>query len=379
MRTELHHRPARALHGLRVLMLAPVSGYDGFNTSLHRLQALRSLGVEAEVVDSSAPAQSGLPAFSVRLRAWLFRKGFPVAIADPGADAARLLSAANSDSCELVWLEKALTIDAAHVRAVRRAAPGSMIIGFSPDDMHARHNQSLQFLDALPHYDAFLTTKSFNVDELRRAGCPRVLFVGNGYDPSAFRPMPVSGQDIERLGGDIGFIGSFEQDRLDTMQALAEQGLRVRVWGNGWDRVPDVHSNLVIERRPLRGDDFAKACSAFKINLAFLRKLNRDQQTTRSVEIPACAGFMLAERTPEHLGMFTEGEEAEFFSSVQELAGKCRRYLQDGAARESIARRGHQRCVRDGYSNAARIAKALHALGLGQPPAVDAAPRAAQA
>ncbi len=379
MSTELHHRPARALYGLRVLMLAPVSGYDGFNTSLHRLQALRSLGVEVEVVDSSPPAQSGLPAFAVRLRAWLFRKGFPVAVADPGADAARLLSAATSDSSELVWLEKALTIDAEHVRAARRAAPGSMIIGFSPDDMHARHNQSLQFLDALPHYDAFLTTKSFNVDELRRAGCPRVLFVGNGYDPSAFRPMAVSGQDIKRLGGDIGFIGSFEQDRLDTMQALAEQGLRVRVWGNGWDRVPDVHSNLVIERRPLRGDDFARACGAFKINLAFLRKANRDQQTTRSVEIPACAGFMLAERTPEHLGMFAEGDEAEFFSSVEELAGKCRQYLKDTTAREAIARRGHQRCVRDGYSNAARIAQALQALGLGQPPAVDAAMRAVQA
>lgn len=379
MSNQLHHLPARELHGLRVLMLAPVSGYDGFNTSVHRLQALRSLGVQVEVVDSNAPAQSGLSALAVRLRAWLFRKGFPVAVADPGADAARLLSAANSDSFDLVWLEKALTIDADQLRAVRRVAPGAMVIGFSPDDMHARHNQSLQFLDALPHYDAFLTTKSFNVEELRRDGCPHVLFVGNGYDPAAFRPMPVSGQDIERLGGDIGFIGSFEQDRLDMMQALAEQGLRVRVWGSGWNRVPDGHSNLVIERRPLHGAEFATACSAFKINLAFLRKLNRDQQTTRSVEIPACAGFMLAERTVEHLGMFTEGEEAEFFSSVDELADKCRRYLQDSDARQSIARHGHQRCVRDGYSNASRIAQALDALGLGRPTCADAATLAPKA
>jgi spore maturation protein CgeB len=129
----------------------------------------------------------------------------------------------------------------------------------------------------------------------------------------------------------------------------------------------------------LRGDDFARACSAFKINLAFLRKLNRDQQTTRSVEIPACGGFMLAERTPEHLRMFAEGEEAEFFSSVEELAAKCRRYIDDSAARESIARRGHERCIRDDYSNAAHIARAFRTLGLGGPPVADAAACAVQA
>ncbi|MDQ3269304.1 MAG: glycosyltransferase [Pseudomonadota bacterium] len=360
-------------------MLAPVSGYGGFNTSLHRLHALRSLGLETAVVDSTLPVQSGIAAIAARLRPWLFRKGLPVAAADPSGDAAKLLAAASAGPWELVWLEKALTIDGGHLRALRRAAPGAMIIGFSPDDMHSRHNQSLQFLDALPHYDAFLTTKTFNVDELRRAGCPRVLFVGNGYDPLAFRPMPVSAQDIERLGGDVGFIGSFEQDRHEAMKALARQGLRVRVWGSGWDRVPDLHPGLVIERRPLRGDDFARACSAFKINLAFLRKLNRDQQTTRSVEIPACGGFMLAERTPEHLRMFAEGEEAEFFSSVEELAAKCRRYIDDSAARASIARRGHERCIRDDYSNAAHIARAFRTLGLGEPPVADAAACAVQA
>lgn len=379
MITDVSRPRPRALSGLKVLMLAPVSGYGGFNTSRHRLHALESLGLTTTVVDSTPPALSGLPALVVRLRAWLFRKGFPVTVADPGGDATKLLSAAISGSSDLVWLEKAVTIGGQTLRALRRAVPEAMIIGFSPDDMHARHNQSMQFLSAMPYYDAFLTTKSFNVEELRRAGCRRVLFIGNGYDPTAFRPLAASEQDIERLGGDIGFIGSFERDRLEAMQALAAQGMHVRIWGDGWDHVTASHPNLVIEKRPLRGDDFARACGAFKINLAFLRKANRDQQTTRSVEIPACGGFMLAERTPEHMDMFAEGDEAEFFSSVEELAAKCLRYLDDTAARETIARRGRQRCLRDGYSNAARIAGALQTLGLGKRASDDISTRAAQA
>ena len=79
------------------------------------------------------------------------------------------------------------------------------------------------------------------------------------------------------------------------------------------------HPNLVIENRPIYGEDYVKGLCATRINLCFLRKINRDLQTDRTMEIPACGAFMLAERTDEHLRLFAEGKEAAHFDSNEEL------------------------------------------------------------
>ena len=164
--------------------------------------------------------------------------------------------------------------------------PGCKILGFSPDDMYQRHNQSPQFRRHLPLYDFFFTTKTFGVAELHSIGCPRVAFQQNGYDPDTHRPLTLSDDERASYGGSVGFVGSGKRSRRVDC-ASRQRRIPVRVWGQRWasecKRIRTCASN-----RASCSASTARALNSFDINLCFLRKLNRDRQTTRSVD-SACA------------------------------------------------------------------------------------------
>ncbi len=269
----------------------------------------------------------------------------------------RLLALPDSPAPDLVWIEKGLTIEPDTLRALRRKWPYARIVSFSPDDMFNSRNQSRQWLGALELYDLHVTTKTFNVPELRAAGARDVFYFDKGYSPQVHRPHPVTPELRERLGGDVGFVGWPEGARERSMRFLARHGVPVRVWGPWprWKSAP----NLIVEGRPLWDAEYAQALSSFRINLGFLRRVNRDRHTTRSIEIPACGGFLLAERTDEHLALFREGVEAEFFASDGELLEKTRWYLAHEEERARIAAAGLARCIAGGYDNESRLTSVL--------------------
>jgi hypothetical protein len=340
-------------------------------TSEMRLRALRDLGFAVTAVGDHLPVgRSQLTEFAVKVSYKLRR---PLDLA--GLNRRILTAVAAAPAGGVLWIDKGVAVRPATLREIRRSRGDVTVIGFSPDDMAARHNNSASFLGCLPHYHAFLTTKSYGVAELLALGCPRVIFVPNSYDPETHRPMPLDDAATRRFACDIGFIGHFEADRAAVIAAVADAGLAVTVRGNGWTQWRARAPTRVTFGPAEIGDDYARVISATRINLGFLRRINRDLQTTRSIEIPACGGFMLAERSGEHLDLFDEGKEAEFFGSVDELIGKIRRYLADEDHRRAVAEAGRQRCLRDDYSYAGRLRLALRDLGLlPSPQAVAAAP-----
>lgn len=280
---------------------------------------------------------------------------------DPVGANRALVQAVRSSAPAVVWIDKGLSIHPGALEQIRQIRPGVQLVHYSPDDMSGKHNQSKQYLSATRLYDLHVTTKSFNVAELRARGARSVLFLNNAYCPQTHRPIPVSSEERGKFGGEVGFIGAWEDQRAQAVQFLAAQGVPVRVWGGGWRRAVarNSHPRLKIENRWIWGEEYALALSSFDINLGFLRKLNRDLQTTRSTEIPACGGFLLAERTAEQQELFQEGVEAEFFGTTEELLDKCRFYLAHPDIRARIALAGRERCLKSDYSYDAHVAAVL--------------------
>lgn len=272
----------------------------------------------------------------------------------------KILASIGDIAPDIVWIDKGLSICPGTLAEIKRKRPQCKVVGYSPDDMMNNGNQSRQIIGCLPLYDVFFTTKSYNVAELEEMGCQKTVFVQNAFDPRLHRPVELSKEERAKLGGPVGFIGSFEQERASSIAFLAQNGIPVKVWGDHWDKWHAKTGKCFDLGGPCEyGDNYAKILCSFDISLCFLRKVNRDLQTTRSIEIPACGTFMLAERTDEHLQLFEEGEEAEFFGSDEELLRKVRYYLANPDKRSQVAARGRERCLRDGYSNTAQIEKML--------------------
>ncbi len=259
-------------------------------------------------------------------------------------------------SYDLLWLDKALVVRRRTLTRVKRSDPRVAIVGHSPDDMVNPRNSSRYFEQHLPLYDLFITTKSYNVPELTALGAPHVVFINKGFDPDIHRPIP-PGDAQQAI--DVGFIGTYEGARAEDIRRLALAGVHVAVSGNQWDSWMKRRPPNITWTPPVYARDYAARIARTKVNLCFLRKQNRDLQTARSVEIPACGGFMLAERTDEHLALFREGVEAEFFADVEELIDKARYYVAHDEQRERIAAAGRERCLRDDYTYRGQLGRAL--------------------
>ena len=251
---------------------------------------------------------------------------------------------------DVIWVEKGNMVHPWVLAYIKRMVPEVALISCSEDDMYARHGHSLCYRWGLRHYDYVFTTKTYNLKELKEFGANKVILFLDSYDEKIHKPIQLSDSERSRFGCDVGAIGAFEHERASSLQFLAENGIKVTIWGNGWGDWVGRHPNLDIRNEFLFGEDYSKAICATKINLNFLRKINRDEVTSRSVEIPACEGFMLSERSQRHLEFFEEGKEAEFFSSNEELLEKTKKYLHNNSGREMLAQAGRKRCQESGYS-----------------------------
>ncbi len=254
---------------------------------------------------------------------------------------------------DLIWVDKAVWIQAETVRELTKIAP---VVHYTPDPALSFH-KSRHFRASIGEYSLVVTTKSYEMDQYRALGARRLLLVPPSYDPSVHRYVAAYHLRKAKPPG-VVLVGHYEAHYHSIAAEIARKGVPVSVFGPLWEGAVET-GNLSIARRPAVGEEYVKVISESAIGLGVLSKLAPDQTTTRSVEIPACGTLLLAERTRDHEEMFVDGVEAVFFSSAREAADLAIELLADEHRRDRLARAGLNRCLASGYSHDAVLARVL--------------------
>lgn len=298
----------------------------------------------------------------------------------------QLLQVVQEHKPDLMWAEKQEYLWPDTLEKLRRS--GTRLLHFTPDPYFTLKWKRTDLMDqCMPLFDTVVTSKRYELDEYQRV-CRQVIYMPLGYAEAVHRPvMPADPAKRQAFSSDVGFLGGWEPRREGLLDAVAQTGCDLKIWGYAWDHLRD---GRWTPRRALRlrtlagkdafkisknerlgaalqggevyGDAYAWALSGARISVGFLRHVCPDQHTTRTFEIPACGSLMLADRTDEHREFFEEGEEADFFSSPEELTDKIRFYLENEALREKVAANGYARCLKSGYSYKSLMSKVLNQL-----------------
>ncbi len=273
----------------------------------------------------------------------------------------------NKYAPDLVFVEKGIDFNSSDLSGFKKALPlNSKIVHLNPDDPFGTFQDGWsRFVSAIPHYDAHFIPKELNRVDYLEKSAKLVHVYDRSFDPNYHRPIRLSKSDYAKYNCDIGFIGTYADQRESVIYEMVCAGLNVSLWGDHWSQGRYWRTLKKYWRGGTQtGDNYIKAICGMKIALHFIRHENRDLQDSRTFEIPACGSFMLAERTKDHEKLFLENKEVVLFNSPSDCIEKCIYYLENNELRNQIAKAGKQRVLNSNYDYTSRLKGMLEVLSL---------------
>jgi len=226
------------------------------------------------------------------------------------------------------------------------------VFSWYPDYVLFPKTCSTYFYKSIPFYDYHFSFNFENAKELKKRGAKESLFLPCAADLSCHYPVKVSPEEAKKIGADVVFLGTFAQEeRFFYLEKLCREGYNVKIYGGSWEKCPKdscLIKNGCIQFKVVNCEEMSKVFNASKIVLSFVRSHNKELLGCRTYEIPACGAFMLHVRTEKTSEVFKEGEEADFFSSYEEMKNKIDFYLKNDELRKKIAAAGYQKIISGG-------------------------------
>jgi spore maturation protein CgeB len=173
---------------------------------------------------------------------------------------------------------------------------------------------------------------------------------------------------------DVTFIGQPHGNRRQTIEYLRQNGIRINVWGNGWDtgrlsqeemirvfnssliNINLSNSSTVPSGVQSSSNIVRRALSRLKQLLvgSFPDKLKADVEAVkaqqikgRNFEVPGCGGFLLTDKADNLEDYYLVGKEIVCFEGNNDLIEKIKYYLEHEEERIKVAQSGYERTLRE--------------------------------
>jgi spore maturation protein CgeB len=269
----------------------------------------------------------------------------------------KVIASIRSMNPDVLYVDNKPFLTSATLKLAKKIVPGLKIVNVITDDPFGKYGNSWRLCKSTaPYYDIHFVQRIVNVDELKQCGANQVEICYRSFDSELHRPFKLSPEESNYFHAQVGFIGTHEVQREECIAYLITNGIPVKVVGNDW---PGCKNWQIIKPHykgpSVYGEEYIKHINGMDIALHFLRHANRDEQDSRTFEIPACGVFMLAERSEAHEKLFLENKEAAFFSDCEELLVKVKYFIQHKEERERIAQSGLSRVLSSGDSHQGRL------------------------
>jgi spore maturation protein CgeB len=269
----------------------------------------------------------------------------------------KILTAIDENRPDLIWIDNKSFLERATIKKIKALNPQIKIVNVITDDITGKLKYQWRLaLRNAKYFDCFFVQRKVNIRELKQYGAKRVELCYRSFDPGFHRPVILNEKEANRFKTNVGFVGTYEDERADYIAYLIENSIPVKVTGDGWPK--GNHWKVIAPYYcgpSIYGEDYIKIINGMDIALHFLRHGNRDEQDSRTFEIPACGVFMLAENSDLHSSLFEPDKEAVFFETKKELLEKITYYLSHVEERETIAKAGLGACKKNNYSHEGRL------------------------
>lgn len=325
-----------------------IGSLEEFSNSAGRYKTLQAMGHHVRAIDIEPYIYRGAFAklhrhLNIGPGIWVLNK--------------KVIETIEEESPDILWVDNKPFLQWRTLRKIRKKWPSIKIINLITDDPAGRYRYAWRLcLKTAKYYDIHFVQRQINIAELKNQGARRVEICYRSYDPALHRPISLDGSDKEKYTTAVGFIGTHEIYREEYIVHLINNHIPVSITGNEWEKAKQWHIVQPYYKGPsVYGEEYVKTINGFGIALHFLRHVNRDEQDSRTFEIPACGAFMLAEKSQVHATLFEEDREAVFFETKEELLVKVRYYQKHVTERNAIAAAGHARCLHSGYSHKERL------------------------